>query len=176
MGWCLLAALLTALHAAALPLLGAASAILLTFMASLGLWFSTVQPTTLRSTLFTVLVALLLLTSAGTVFVGRPAGSLALQERSWIGRVYDHTVSPAQTLSTLSFSSSTLFGKDDQYAVADIIAAVVAVHFYLAVTALLWWSMIRRLESEKGLTRRPRGAADKQSCRACPADASLAAG
>src|SRR5439155_26499616 len=56
-----IAAWFTALHAAALPLLFAASAIYLTFMASLGLWFSTVLKTSLRSTLFSVLVSLLLL-------------------------------------------------------------------------------------------------------------------
>lgn len=154
MGVWLLAALVTALHAAALPLLFAASAILLTFMASLGLWFSTIQRTTLRSTLFTVLVALLLLTSAGSVFVGRPASSYRGTEASWIERLYDHTVSPAQMLWTLSFCSSALLGKEDPNGVPEIVAAVVALHFYILVTVLLWLSMIRRLEADKGSSRR----------------------
>ncbi len=142
-----LALVFSALHAAALPLLLAGSLVYLAFMSSLGLWLSTMHRTTLRSTLFAVLAALLFLTSTTTLLAGR---HLIRSGTAWHERLYDHVISPGQTLWTLSFASSALLGKGELNTLPDILAAVVAVHLYILLTAVLWASMLRRLEGEKG--------------------------
>lgn len=141
------ALLVTALHAAALPLLLAGCLIYLTFAASLGLWFSTVMRTTLRGTLFTVLVSLLLLTGAASIMRGESMVRYNVQT-PWPERLFDHVTSPAQTLWSLSFSGDTLLTSSG--AVRDVIVAVIALHVFAGVTVLMWWSMLRRFEEEKG--------------------------
>jgi ABC-type transport system involved in multi-copper enzyme maturation permease subunit len=145
--------LVASLHAAALPLLIAACLVYLCFMTTLGLWLSTHLGTSLRATLLTILCSLILLTNVIN-FIARAnqsSSTLFGDDVQWFDRLYGHVVSPVQVLWTVSFSSTGLVTKDGrESSYPDILAAVVALHLYMAITALMWLSMLRRFEAEKG--------------------------
>lgn len=139
------------LHVAALPFLLGVAAAYYSCLAMVGLWFSTVYRNSLRATLFTVLAALVLVTGPGLLAraffdPSVPTNSAA----DWDERLVTHMLSPPVTVWSLSFQSGDLLTGKQRLPMLDVIAAVLGVHFYLALTGVLWWSMLRRFDADKG--------------------------
>jgi ABC-type transport system involved in multi-copper enzyme maturation permease subunit len=159
--WCLggiwlLGALTGALNWFALPLLTAAAIVYMVFMASLGLWFSTLNRSILRASLFTLLSALVViivpfasLSVGGGSLVMTPANIL----REWRSFLLDYGLNPIGTLWTLSFRAEEIQQSVRDYnlvPMARILAAIAGLHLYLAGAAVLWLLSLARLRAEKG--------------------------
>lgn len=140
-----------AVHIASLLLLAAATMIYAGFVAALGLWFSTVSGSTMRASLFTLLVTLLVLAVPGAVTTaGSSVVTLASQQpfADWNSLVLEYGLSPPATFSVLTFHSADLLRGDDSIrAFARILAAVIGLHCYLAATVVLWILTRARLRS-----------------------------
>jgi ABC-type transport system involved in multi-copper enzyme maturation permease subunit len=141
------------LHLAALPLMLAALVVYLAFMASLGLWFSTLYGTTMRATLFTTLAALLILIGPG--FMVSMTGSnpppirAARLAVNWPGMFAEYGLNPPAALWVLAFDAED-FAKDELLALVKIICAIAGLYCYLALAALLWWLSCGHLRARKG--------------------------
>jgi ABC-type transport system involved in multi-copper enzyme maturation permease subunit len=148
------------LHVVAFPLILGATLVYAAFFSMLGLWFSTINRMSLRSTLFTLLAVLVLLLGPvllSGLFSGRAAGGSSPEVSDWGELLVDYGLSPPATLWTLAFHSGDLYKGEEPRPVGKILAAVAGVHGYLIVTGLLWLSAMSRLNAEKGLAPR-RGA------------------
>jgi hypothetical protein len=151
--------LFTGLHAAALPLLLAASVVYIAFFGTVGLWFSMLYRTTMRATLFTVLAAIVLIPGPGLLgkvfFADLPRGSRPAPAQVWDERLVMQTFSPALTMWALTFHPNDQLGDPERLPMVEVIAAVLGLHFYLLITVILWASLLARFEAEKGPPPRP---------------------
>jgi ABC-type transport system involved in multi-copper enzyme maturation permease subunit len=157
--WCLLTVwafgLLTGgMNPFALPFLVAASLVYAGFVASLGLWFSTFNKSTLRSTLFTLLSALVLIAGLNILLkfiTGVPLGAQMVHGRSrWYDIFMEYGLTPPVTIWTLTFRADDLLQGKDAFPFLRIVAALAGLHCYLAAGVILWLSSISRLNAEKG--------------------------
>ncbi len=149
------------LHFAALPLMLAALVVYLAFMASLGLWFSTLYGTTMRATLFTTLAALLFLIGPGFMMSMTggsqpPSRGTALPRVDWAGLFVEYGLNPPAALWVLAFQRED-FAKDAMPALIKILCAIAGLYCYMGLAALLWWLTCARFRARKGpaLRRRP---------------------
>jgi ABC-type transport system involved in multi-copper enzyme maturation permease subunit len=155
--WC--AAVLTGgLDIVALPLLVAALAVYVAFFAALGLWLSTVCPTTLRAGLFTLLVTLVAVAGPGAAVSFASGGARLLplphDASDWAMLFMDYGLSPPATLWTLTFRFSDLMlAVDPSASFARIVAALAGLHCYLAAAALFWGLACSRLRGEAASAR-----------------------
>ena len=136
-----LAVLLGGTHWLAWPLLVTTWFVYAGFLASLGLFLSTVCSTTLRATLMTVLVTLGLgLTPANLqpYYTSSAAGR-------FLGDVQRFGLSPPRTLMALAFN-----GKEPRDSLAEIQAALLGVLIYAVAAMLLWQLSLVRLKRTKG--------------------------
>jgi ABC-type transport system involved in multi-copper enzyme maturation permease subunit len=143
------------LSVAAVPLLIGGGLVAVTFVASLGLWFSTVCANTLRATLLTVLVALLGVLGPGALLHLAAVGVFYFQgvPSNWIGwtvLLADYGLSLPSALTTLAFQSEDLTSGADPLALPRILAAVAGLHVYLVLCVMLLWSARTRLRAEQG--------------------------
>ena len=152
------------LHLAALPLMLAALVVYLAFMASLGLWFSTLYGTSMRATLFTTLAALVVLICPGFMvhMTGgslRPAVSSALMTVDWPGMFFEYGLNPPAALWVLAFQVDD-FAKEEMRTLVKILCAIAGLYCYMGLAALLWWLTCARFRAKKGPAprRRPRSA------------------
>ena len=148
------------LHLAALPLMLAALVVYLAFMASLGLWFSTLYATSMRATLFTTLAVLVVLICPGFIvsMTGgslRPAASSALMTIDWPGMFFEYGLNPPAALWVLAFQADD-FAKAEMLTLTKIICAVAGLYFYMGLAALLWWLSCERFRAKKGPAPRRR--------------------
>jgi ABC-type transport system involved in multi-copper enzyme maturation permease subunit len=138
----------------AVPFLVAATIVYTTFAGTLGLWLSTVYPTTLRATLLTVLAVLAAMLGPGYIFLtlddsSRQSVPMETFAR-WEMLLANNGLTPPETLRVLSFRAGNLFSKGSMAPVANITAAVVGLHCYMGATVLMWIATRRRLAREKG--------------------------
>jgi ABC-type transport system involved in multi-copper enzyme maturation permease subunit len=140
------------LHIAALPLVLAAYLVYSACLCTLGLWLSMISRTTLRSTLFTLLAAMIMVIGPGLlsraldpmpVRVGADADVPDLHML-----ILDDALTPPITLWTLCYSAGRI--EQQPYAMLRLTAAVSGLLFYVGVTALMWISMLRRLREMRG--------------------------
>jgi ABC-type transport system involved in multi-copper enzyme maturation permease subunit len=126
----------------ALPFLAAAMIVYVSFVASLGLWFSALSGSTMRATLFALLVAVVFLAVPGALAT---QSSFSLEELAehpfhmWESLLAAYGFSPLDTLEVLTFREADLLNKRGQLLeFARILAAVTGLHIYMAATAVLW--------------------------------------
>jgi ABC-type transport system involved in multi-copper enzyme maturation permease subunit len=145
--------LTTGISLASLPLVIAASAVYITFIATLSLWFSTVNRTTLRSTLFTILATLVvvlgpgLLVRMGGADLSRSTPTASLQWNALIG---EYALTPSATLRALTFRNADFRKGDRLVTTVHVLVAIGGLHLYVAFTGLLWLSMRARFRADKG--------------------------
>jgi ABC-type transport system involved in multi-copper enzyme maturation permease subunit len=133
----------------ALAYLAAAMIVYAGFVASLGLWFSTVSGSTMRASLFTLLVALIFLAVPGALTTGSNL-SINLTNPFWMWKSLftEYGLSPPATLWALTFREADLLKKGDELlAFGRIVAAVAGLHIYMAATTVLWVLTRARLRS-----------------------------
>jgi ABC-type transport system involved in multi-copper enzyme maturation permease subunit len=155
--WCLcaiwgLGVLTTGISLASLPLIVAAAVVYITFIATLGLWFSTATRSTLRSTLFTVLATLVVILGPG-VLVRMGGASLSqspAESLQWDVLIGDYALTPSATLRVLTFRTADLQRGDQLVPTIHRLAAIGGLHFYMIVTGILWLSMRTRFQADKG--------------------------
>src|SRR5262249_3017053 len=97
------------LHPAALPLVVAAFIVYVCCLSSMGLWFSMISRTSLRSTLFTLLTSLVMVLGPG--LLARAIEGRSLTNRTdvdWGELVVDVGLTPPVTLWTLAFNAHSL--------------------------------------------------------------------
>jgi len=141
------------LNIAAFPMVLAAVLVYAAFFSMLGLWFSTINRKSLRSTLFTLLAVLVIL--VGPVFIsgmfshGTTGGSQA-ENWDWGGLLVDYGLHPPATLWTLTYHSLDPGKPDEGQPLPRILAALAGVHGYFILTGLLWLSACSRLNAERG--------------------------
>jgi ABC-2 type transport system permease protein len=144
-----LAALAGGMHWTAWPLLVTSWFVYAGFLASLGLFLSSVCSSTLRATLLTVLVTLGLgFTPANASGYSSPAGRFLTQ-------IQRFGLSPPRTMMTLAFN-----GKDPKEDLGEIQAALIGVLIYAAAAIVLWEFSLARLNQSKGPSFRRRWFAD----------------
>jgi ABC-type transport system involved in multi-copper enzyme maturation permease subunit len=167
-----------ALNFFAVPLLAAACIVYMTLMASMGLWFSTLNRSILRASLFTLLAGLSLIivpfATLSTTTVP-PVMSAAETVREWKLFVLDYGLNPIGTLWVLNFRGDDIresFHGKDLVPVARILAALAGLHFYLAGAILLCLLSCARLRAEKGPRprRRPAKSIDSVSLQVSPVE------
>jgi hypothetical protein len=121
------------------------------FVASMGLWFSTASGSTMRASLFTLLVALVFLAVPGALTTGSSLTmNLTRQHPLWMWKslFMEYGLSPPATLWALTFREADLIKKGDELLeFGRILAAVAGLHFYMAATAILWLLTRARLRS-----------------------------
>jgi hypothetical protein len=144
------------LHLVALPLLGAAVVVYAGFVAALGLWLSTVNRSTLRATLFTLLAALVCIAGPGILVKAAGVGSLLPAASGgrwrWASLFLDYGLTPPASIWVLTFRTAD-FAKDHaEESVACIVSALAGLHVYLMATVLLGLAARVRLRAEKGPT------------------------
>jgi ABC-type transport system involved in multi-copper enzyme maturation permease subunit len=163
--WCLpvlwgLGLVTGGVHPFALPLMAAAWVVYATFMASMGLWFSTVNRTSLRASLFTVLAALVVLVGPGFLSKmltgGASSNRLPDDPIAWSALLVDYGLSPSVTLWVLTFRAGDLVNGNDVLPVAKVLVAVAGLYGYMAAGAIFWLSASSRLRAEKGSAPRRR--------------------
>jgi ABC-type transport system involved in multi-copper enzyme maturation permease subunit len=135
----------------ALPFLAAAMLVYASFVASLGLWFSVVSGSTMRASLFALLVAVVFLAVPGALATQSSFSLYLLAEhpfQMWESLLTAYGFSPLDTLEVLTFREADLLSKGSELlAFARILAAVTGLHFYMAATALLWLMTRARLRN-----------------------------
>ncbi len=158
------------LHFAAVPLMLAALVVYLAFMASLGLWFSTLYGTTMRATLFTTLAALVFLIGPGFMISMTggsqpPTRGSALMGVDWAGMFVEYGLNPPAALWVLAFQRED-FAKDEMLALVKILCAIAGLYCYMGLAALLWWLTCARFRARKGPAPRRRPPAVESTVRA----------
>jgi ABC-2 family transporter protein len=152
----------TGISAVSLALLVAAAVVYTTFIATLSLWFSTANQTTLRSTLFTVLATLVVILGPGIavrmsgVDWSRPLAGGSLEWHALIG---EYALTPSGTLRALTFRDAEFEKGDPLLPTVRVLAAVGGLHLYMLLTGVLWISIRSRFRADKGPRpqRRPAG-------------------
>src|SRR5262249_7070432 len=117
----------------------AANGVYVTFLATLGLWISTVSRNNLRAMLFTVLGALMVMVGPG--YLVRAAGVEPLEtfpvgEPSWSALLLEYGLTPPATVKALTFRTADLWGGGLR-TWESIVAAVAGLHLYMAGTVVL---------------------------------------
>jgi ABC-type transport system involved in multi-copper enzyme maturation permease subunit len=154
------------LHPAAVPLLAAAVIVYAAFGASIGLWFSAMNRNTTRATLFTVLVALVmvvgpgLLLRAGQGNIYRPN---VYGPVGWMDKFLDYGLTPTLTLTAMAYRSDDLVGSEPPagslgpgslgplaHPWEQIALGVAGLYLYLALAAGIWLSSRNRLLAARG--------------------------
>jgi ABC-type transport system involved in multi-copper enzyme maturation permease subunit len=161
--WCLgavwgVGVLTTGISPASLPLVVAASVVYTTFIATLGLWFSSANRTTLRSTLFTILATLVVILGPGMLvrLGGADLARSSSGSLQWDALIGEYGLTPSATLRVLTFRTADLQKGDRWILTVRLLSAVGGLHLYMAVTGLLWLSMRARFQADKGpAPRRP---------------------
>jgi ABC-type transport system involved in multi-copper enzyme maturation permease subunit len=143
------------ISAAAVPLLIGSVVVHLGFFASLGLWFSATSKTSLRANLFTLLTTLLVLTGPGSIFSMSfaPAVTFGLPAnlKEWGTLFAEYGLGPPTTLWTLTFRSADLLDtRDGEMQFARIVAALVGLHLYIALSMIMWYVARARFRALKG--------------------------
>lgn len=128
------------------------STVYLLFFATLGLWFSVFQRSTLRATLFTLLSILLVLagpTVAWKFVYYSPMRSSIHHMPSW---EYLSLIAftPPMTMWTVASATSTSRWLTERREFVEFVAALVGGHTYLLFSLLLWRSMLRYFQNQKG--------------------------
>jgi ABC-type transport system involved in multi-copper enzyme maturation permease subunit len=159
--WCLgvvygLGLISGGLHPLAVPLVALAYLVYAAFVASLGLYFSTVCNTTLRATVFTLLFLVALCGLQALLWGNLPAGEFhgepAGREFAWLAAIQEYGLTPPMPLLVLSFP---LFGghldRDfDFTSPVKVVAALVGLACYALAAWALWRMALARF---RALTR-----------------------
>jgi ABC-type transport system involved in multi-copper enzyme maturation permease subunit len=137
---------------ASFPLLVAATLVFLAFLASLGLWLSTLMPSTMRATLFTLLVGLLFILGPGFMARAVVGGTYygSYQALNWNILLLDYGLTPPLTMWTLAFRTEDFQQVPDVLPVARFLSAAAGLQIYLILTGILWHSAAARLRADKG--------------------------
>jgi ABC-type transport system involved in multi-copper enzyme maturation permease subunit len=146
------------LHPLAVPLLAAATAVYTCFVGMLGLWFSSMNRTTLRATLFTVLVLLVLVLGPGFLLMRLSGdgteGFRPERGMPWQTLLANYGMTPTETLSTFTFIRTDVSKAKGQVMQPvpwlEIAAGVAGLHLYMGATMVMWLSARHRLRAEKG--------------------------
>jgi ABC-type transport system involved in multi-copper enzyme maturation permease subunit len=135
----------------ALPLLAAAMIVYASFVASVGLWFSAQSGSTMRASLFALLVAVVFLAVPGALATKSSFSLYELAEhpfQMWESLLTAYGFSPLDTLEVLTFREDDLLNRRGEVlGFARILAAVTGLHIYMAATAVLWLLTRARLRN-----------------------------
>jgi ABC-type transport system involved in multi-copper enzyme maturation permease subunit len=145
------------IHLLALPLLLTAWFVYATFLAWLGVWFSSVCATTLRATLLTVLTTLALVAVPWALSVGTEAELKVHTDAGgtdWVVRFVVNGLAPPRTLSVLAFSPDELADASSEALRLNIQAALAGVLCYAAGAVVLW--QLTRFRFHRQTGARPR--------------------
>jgi ABC-type transport system involved in multi-copper enzyme maturation permease subunit len=136
-----LAVLAGGIHWLAWPLLVTSWFVYAGFLASLGLFLSTVCSSTLRATLLTVLITLGLGFSPATdpTYTNSSAASQLLKN------IQRYGMSPPRTMAMLAFN-----GRESEDTYGEIQAALIGVLIYAGAGILLWEFSVARFDRSKG--------------------------
>lgn len=142
------------LHPFALPLVLAASVVYVTFMASLGLWFSAMNHTSMRATLFTLLAGLVILILPGFMAGVTGAGSNGVTSPGdpvdWADLFMGYGINPAGALWVLAFRAEDFDKGKEMLSTAKVFVVVAGLHVYMLTSVLLWLLTCARLRAQKG--------------------------
>jgi hypothetical protein len=132
-------------HPASLPLVLAAYFVYVCCLSTLGLWLSMASRTTLRATLFSLLVAMIVVMGPGLLLRAIDGRSMrgVNEAPEWYDLIAEYSFTPPVTLWTLTFHEDAI--RSDPYAMLRIVAALFGLLIYIGATAAMWASMLRRL-------------------------------
>jgi ABC-type transport system involved in multi-copper enzyme maturation permease subunit len=148
-----IAALTGGLHVLAVPLLALACAVYAGLLVCVGLWFSLVSQTTLRATVFTLLVTLLvgvgpwLLAYSGEAVL---VSFLPVPLAQGIGRLLTYGLTPPVALYVLAFPPGEFWNSQGTFFAEELLWAVVGLLVYALAGRLLWRWTLARFRAETG--------------------------
>jgi ABC-type transport system involved in multi-copper enzyme maturation permease subunit len=142
----------------AVPLLACAILVYTAFVASLGLWFSTVNRSNLRSNLFTLLAVLVLIVGPGFILRTLTGDLLIGPSRfhpTWASKFVDIGLNPGASLGILSFRTADIVGVEGSQRYEQVLIVLVALQLFLVAAVVIWLLARTRLQAERGPCRRP---------------------
>lgn len=144
-------------HPASLPLVLGAYIVYVGCLSTLGLWLSMASRTTLRATLLSLLVAMVLVIGPGLLLRALEGHTLrGLNEApEWYDLIAEYSFTPPVALWTLTFHEEALHS--DPYVMLRIVAALFGLLVYMGATAVMWASMLRRLRESASDSPRSEG-------------------